>query len=263
MLPDALFWNVHMYGIMIAVGILACFLVLYLYSKRLGVDTRLVDFAFYDGVFSIVVGFGAAALVQATLNYIAHPELGFRLGSGITVVPGLIGGAGFFLLVYFLLRKRLSLHLLNILPIIPCCITVAHAFGRIGCFFAGCCYGRETDSVFGVVFKYSTRKVLPTQLFEAVFLFLLFAVLTFLVLKRRFPYTLSVYLVAYGIFRFILEFFRGDDRGQLFGGALSPSQVGSILYLLLGVGWFFLHRYLLSRRTPQDVAETPEKHLSE
>ena len=129
----------------------------------------------------------------------------------------------------------------------PCCITVAHAFGRIGCFFAGCCYGRETDSVLGVHFKYVSGNRLPTQLFEAAFLFLLFAVLTLLVLKWKCPYTMSVYLVAYGIFRFIIEFFRGDDRGQIFGGALSPSQVGSIVYLLLGIGWFFLHRYLLAR----------------
>lgn len=256
MLPDALFWNVHMYGIMIALGILACFLVLYLYSKRLGVETKLVDFAFYDGVFSIIVGFGAAALVQATLNYIKNPAAGFRIGSGITVVPGLIGGAGFFLIVYFLLRKRMNLHLLRILPVVPCCITVAHAFGRIGCFFAGCCYGRETDSALGVHFKYVSGNRLPTQLFEAAFLFLLFAVLTLLVLKWKCPYTLSVYLVAYGIFRFIIEFFRGDDRGQIFGGALSPSQVGSIVYLLLGIGWFFLHRYLLTRGA-QSAEEPP------
>lgn len=258
MLPDALFWNVHMYGIMIAVGILACFLVLYLYSKRLGVATGLVDFCFYDGVFSILVGFGVAALVQATLNYIKNPAGGFDLRSGITVVPGLIGGAGFFLIVYFLLRKRLKLRLLDILPVIPCCITVAHGFGRIGCFFAGCCYGRETDSIFGVQFKNVSGTRLPTQLFEAAFLFLLFAVLTLLVLKWKCPYTLSIYLVAYGIFRFIIEFFRGDDRGQIFGGTLSPSQVGSILYLLLGIGWFFLHRYLLARYAAA-APEAPSK----
>ena len=183
---------------------------------------------------------------------------GFDLGGGITVVPGLIGGAGFFLIVYFLLRKRLKLRLLDILPVIPCCITVAHGFGRIGCFFAGCCYGRETDSIFGVQFKNVSGTRLPTQLFEAAFLFLLFAVLTLLVLKWKCPYTLSIYLVAYGIFRFIIEFFRGDDRGQIFGGTLSPSQVGSILYLLLGIGWFFLHRYLLARYAAA-APEAPSK----
>ena len=84
------------------------------------------------------------------------------------------------------------------------------------------------------------------------FLFVLFAVLTLLILKWKCPYTLSVYLVAYGIFRFIIEFYRDDDRGQFLGNTLSPSQVGSIVYLLLGIGWFFLHRYLLTRRTPPE-----------
>lgn len=256
MLPDPLFLNVHMYGVMIALGILLCFLVLYLYAKRLGVSPALVDFTFYDGVFSIVFGFLAAALVQAMLNYIEHPERGFRFGSGITVVPGLIGGACFFLLVYFLLRKRMSLHLLDILPVIPCCITIAHSFGRVGCFFAGCCYGRETDSVFGVTFPGHTHAVHPTQLYEAIFLLLLFLILSFLVLRLRCPYTLSIYLVAYGIFRFCIEYLRGDDRGQIFGGALTPSQVGSILYLLLGVSWFFLHRYLLRRAAATEVPPT-------
>lgn len=256
MFPNPIFWHVYPYGVMIALGILCCFLVLYLYAKKLAVNPTLVDFSFYDGVFSIVFGFATAALVQATLNYIAHPEEGFRVGSGITVIPGLLGGAAFFLVVYFLLRRRLKLQLLEILPIIPCCIAIAHSLGRVGCFFAGCCYGKETDSVFGVTFPGMTHAVHPTQLYEAVFLLLLFIVLSLLVLKWKFPYTLSVYLVAYGIFRFLIEFLRGDDRGKLFG-VLSPSQFGSIFYILLGVAWFFVHRFLLSRRQAGDALSSP------
>jgi len=247
MLPNALFLNVHMYGIMVAVGLLCCFLVIWLYAKKCGVDQRLIDFTYYDGVGAVLFGFGAAALFQATYEYIRNPAGGFRLGSGITFLGGLIGGAGFFLIIYFALRRKWDLHLLDILPVIPCSITVAHGWGRIGCFFAGCCYGKETDSFLGVTFPGMTHAVHPTQLYEAAFLFLLFGILSYLVLKKRYPYTMSVYLVAYGAFRFLIEFLRGDERGQ-FIGSLSPSQFWSIVMILIGIGWFFLQRKLQAKR---------------
>ena len=79
MLPDPLFLNVHMYGIMIAVGILFAFLVLFRYAKVLKLPPKLTDLVYYDGVVSILLGFGFAALFQATYNYIEHPENGFHL----------------------------------------------------------------------------------------------------------------------------------------------------------------------------------------
>lgn len=245
MLPDALFLNVHMYGIMIAIGVLVCFVVLFLYSKKIGINEKFVDFIFYDGVAAIVLGFLAATLFQAFYNYREHPELGFRFGSGMTFMGGLIGGAVVFLGLYFLFRKRLPGRLIDILSVLPCCITVAHGFGRIGCFFAGCCYGKETDSFLGVKFPNLPNPVHPTQLYEAAFLFILFGVLSYLLLKKHFRYNLSVYLAAYAIFRFAIEFVRGDDRGAyFFGGLLSPSQFWSIIMLVLSVGVYFLTRYL-------------------
>lgn len=273
MLPDPLFLNVRMYGIMIAVGILVCFLVLYRYSRRLSLPEKLMDFVFYDGVFAIVVGFGSAALFQAVLNYREHPEQGFQFGNGITFMGGLIGGAAAFLIVYFvygliyaarhkragagrgevmldaLTHRTGSLRLWDILPVIPCCITVAHAFGRIGCFFAGCCYGKQTDSFLGVVFpeRASLGKVHPTQLYEAAFLFLLFGVLTYLLLVKKYKGTMAIYLIAYAVFRFLIEYLRGDDRGA-FIGPFSPSQVWSIPMLLIGVVLLILPSVLRRRR---------------
>ncbi len=254
MLPNALFLNVHMYGIMVAVGILCCFLVLYLYAKKLSIEEKLTDFVFYNGVASILVGFGCAALFQALYNYLEHPERGFRLGGGITFIGGLLGGAGFFLIIYFLLRKRLSLHLFRILPVIPCMITVGHAFGRVGCFFAGCCYGKVSDCIFAVRFPGMTEKVHPTQLYEAVFLFVLFAVLSWLLLRKKFRYTMSIYLISYGVFRFLLEFLRGDDRGKWLG-VLSPSQFWSVVMVIIGIVWFFAERKLTAHA---DAATAPE-----
>ncbi len=269
MLPDPIFTifgrGIYMYGIMIAVGILACFLVLYGYGKLLNVSTKLLDFCFYNGIGSIVVGFGGAALWQAFYNYIDNPARGFRFGSGITVVPGLVCGAGFFLLIYFTIYRRISEErLLSMLPIAPCCILIAHAFGRVGCFFAGCCHGRVSDSIFAIKFPEEFQKVLPTQLWEAIFLFLLFGVCSFLLLKYKYRLTLPLYTFTYGIFRFINEFFRGDSRGSFIPG-LSPTQFWCILIVIGSVPMYILLKRAYARfdATRASVAPTPCEEVSE
>jgi len=252
MLPDALFWNVHMYGILIAVGIIAAFAVLFLYAKKKGMDTKFTDFVFYTAVGAIVFGFLAAALFQATYNYIEDPRGGFSLDGGITFIGGLIGGTLFFLAIYFLLGRRRGVSLMAIVPLAPCMITVAHAFGRVGCFFAGCCHGKVTDSALGVTFPGMRHAVLPTQLWEAIFLFLLFALCSYLYLQRNCRHTMSVYLIGYGAWRFVLEFWRGDARGKLLG-ALSPSQFWSLVMIAAGVGLIFLLRYLQHPRPEKEA----------
>lgn len=257
MLPNPLFLNVHMYGIMIAVGILFAFLVLFRYSKKLGLPGKLTDLVYYDGIVSILLGFGFAALFQATYNYIEHPENGFHLGEGITFLGGMIGGTVVYLIIWMIFRKKVPGNLYDIMPVIPCMITVGHAFGRIGCFFAGCCYGKPTDSIFGVQFPGAyfeqLGKVHPTQLYEAAFLFVLFGVLTWLLLKKKFQYTMTVYLASYGVFRFFIEFLRYDDRGQL-GKLLSPSQTMSLVFLGLAVLAFFLQRNYLKNKPAATAA---------
>ena len=133
--------TINLYGVMTAVGILACFGVLFLFSKLLKIDSRYTDFVFYDAVISIAIGYLFAALFQAFYNYLEDPEAGFRFGSGITFIGGLIGGAGTFLIVYFIFRKRTHGPITDVLTLGPCCIVIAHAFGRLGCLFAGCCHG--------------------------------------------------------------------------------------------------------------------------
>ncbi|MBQ9784189.1 MAG: prolipoprotein diacylglyceryl transferase [Clostridia bacterium] len=235
---DALNINIYMYGIMIAVGILAAFVVLFGYGKLLKIKDSFLDFIFYNALVSIAVGFGAAALFQATYNYIENPDAGFDLGGGITFIGGFIGGALCFLAIYFIFRRRLEGRLIEAVSMIPCCITVGHAFGRIGCFFAGCCYGKATDGIFGVEFHPASPApsypVHPTQLYEAIFLFVLFGVCTLLVLKFRFKHNLSLYFIGYGIFRFLLEYVRDDDRGALVGG-ISPSQFWSLGLIVTGI----------------------------
>jgi len=156
---------------------------------------------------------------------------------GITFLGGLIGAIAGFILFYRIMNysKKSLYYFMNILIV---GVVLAHAFGRLGCFCAGCCYGKSTTSSLGVTFPVGSdafyvygpnNNVLPTQLYESIFLFILFIVLLF-IKKNRF----IIYLYSYGIFRFILEFFRGDDRGAVFN-PLSPSQLICIIMVIVAI----------------------------
>lgn len=125
---------------------------------------------------------------------------------------------------------------------------LAHSFGRVGCFLGGCCYGCETDSIFGVYFPEgglapSGVKLLPTQLFEAIFLFILAIVLILILfLSKRAGITTGVYMTAYAIWRFIIEFFRSDRRGSV--GTLTTSQFISIFIFIMGLAFLIFNRQL-------------------
>ncbi len=263
MLPNALFWNVHMYGVMIAVGLLGLFCILFFVGKKIGLEPRFIDFLFYAGTASIAVGFFSATLFQAIYAYIENPAKGFSLNRGSTFLGGLIGGATCLFVAYFIFRRRYKNRLIDIMSLVPCCVLVAHAFGRLGCFFAGCCYGVETGTWLDVQFPKLSHPALPTQLYEAIFLFLLLGVCLFLLLKFGFKHNMSVYLIAYGVFRFIIEFWRDDERGALVG-SISPSQFWSIVMVVLGVALVFVMEYLgrlrakeLALAEPTEATEEP------
>ena len=170
----------------------------------------------------------------------------------------LIGGVSSYLIFYNLyvyvvaprtkikaLQNNMNASLTDALPFIPIGITIAHAFGRLGCTFAGCCYGKEAD--WGIYFATAGTKVIPTQLFECIFLVILSVVMAVLYFKFKFNCNLGLYLVAYGVWRFIIEFFRNDDRGSFIPG-LSPSQFWCIIMVLAGIGYFFLYKYVLKAK---------------
>lgn len=127
--------------------------------------------------------------------------------------------------------------LLNLIPVVP----IVHAFGRIGCFMAGCCYGIEYHGPGHVVFTHALGgapngvELFPVQLVEAVGNLLIAAVLLWYHGKN--PHTVSIlgyYLISYAVLRFVLEFFRGDgERGILWG--LATSQWISLILIPIGL----------------------------
>ena len=255
----------HMYGFMVAVGVAAALFILYYFGKKKNVSEKFLDFVFYNTLAAVLGGFGSAALFQATYDYIENPANGFDISEGITFIGGLIGGVALFLIVYFIMRRKLKGRVLDILSYAPACITVAHAFGRIGCLFAGCCHGSPTDAWYGIYMhtaEYGYAKVVPTQLFEALYLFALCAIIFILVMKWDFKHGMSLYLIAYGIFRFAIEYARSDDRGALVLG-ISPSQFWSILMVVFGIGLIFFVHYFWKKRKENAEPQAIESEQKE
>ncbi|MBQ8725508.1 MAG: prolipoprotein diacylglyceryl transferase [Clostridia bacterium] len=253
MYQEPIFGLFTLYGLSIAIGVLGAVLVLFIFAKG-RIKESFIDFLFYNGVVAIALGFGAATLFQSFYNFLDNPAGGWKWG-GMTFMGGLLGGVVTFLAGYFIFRKRLEGRLVDIITLLPCCIVIAHAFGRIGCFFAGCCYGKPTDSFLGVKFPFLDHKVHPTQLYEAAFLFILFAVMLLLYLKKDFKHNLSLYLLAYGVFRFLIEYVRGDERGSFVAG-ISPSQFWAIVMIVASVAVYFLLEYAYKKRAEELASQT-------
>ncbi len=257
--------EVYLYGICMAAGIIACFGFLMYTMWKKNFNDEATDKILLIGIFGTGFGILSAALFQGLYNYIDNPAGGFNL-SGMTFIGGLIGGVVSFLGVYWLyiyviaprtkiklLQNNMNGTLTDALPFIPVGISIAHAFGRLGCFFGGCCYGMEAEWGLYCAGSYSNGiymqgpKVVPLQLFEMAFLVVLAVVMAVLYFKFRFNYNFGLYAIAYGVWRFGIEFARGDERGQFIGTALSPSQFWSIIMVLVGVGYFFLQYYVLAK----------------
>ena len=253
MYPDPIFFGANLYGISISVGILACFAVLFLYCKIKKFDEKFVDFTFYNGVVAIGVGFFTAQLLHTFYIYLATGV--FNFPTGFSFLGGLLGGVISFISGYLIFSKKLTHSIFELTPVATCCILIAHAFGRIGCFFAGCCHGKETDSIFGVTFPGMSNPVHPTQLYESAFLFVLFIIFSILYLKRNDKYIISHYLISYGVFRFFIEFIRDDNKGQ-FIGDITPSQTWAIVMVVLGIALYFIIHYMY-KHVIKNKAQTP------
>lgn len=145
------------------------------------------------------------------------------------------------------------------------CILIAHALGRIGCFLAGCCYGSHTDSWLGVEFPFgdSVGKVHPTNLYEALFLFVMFGLmLTVTLLDKPKGYNLIAYALSYSVFRFLIEFIRDDNRGSFIPG-LSPSQWQVILLFIAGLALLGYKLYKDYYKRPVPAESAPDNALIE
>ena len=259
MAPQSIFTlfgrDVHLYGVFIAIGLLCCMVVFFIYTTKTKMPDKVQDYVYFVAIIAIAVGFLSAKFFQAIYNYVEEiSEVGIKnahfdfYNAGLTVMGGIVGGVVSFLVIYFTVGhflfkgKTKGLHknyIWDIVNVCPLCITVAHGFGRLGCLMAGCCHGMflGKEKVFGGIFMHTwdlgSGYFIPVQLYESIFLFVLFAVLSVLYFKGC-KITMPIYLFAYGTWRFIIEFFRHDHRGG-FVLNLSPSQWQSFLFIFAGI----------------------------
>lgn len=238
MFPDLIdlgFLHLKTYGACMATGFLLCWWLVERLGRRRDLSNLLLAL-----MIGGVVGSRAAYVIEHWRSeFAAHPADIIRVDQGgLMFYGGLILALVIFFVWCFWNRER-PLALADLLATV---IPLGHACGRIGCFFYGCCYGRDSESWCAVTFPVGSPSwhehggrlvsVLPTQLFEAAALLALFAIL-FFVYRRFRGYTAGLYLVGYGVIRFGLEYLRGDPRAVV--GPFSISQAISIGMMAMGV----------------------------
>lgn len=235
---------IPMYGLLIVTGA-ALGVLLAVYAPRNRAIPR-QDIFFSACYVGIGVFFGAKVLyLLITLpQLLSHPNapkfslalLATLFSGGFVFYGGVLGG----LLFLYLYTHKYKLPYLKTAETLIPSVPLIHAIGRIGCFFAGCCYGIPASPPWGVTFRIGSAapagvSLLPVQLYETGLNLLLFGILM-LYGKRR-PSQgklLGAYLIGYACIRFVLEFVRYDAvRGMLFG--LSTSQWISLLLLPAGI----------------------------
>lgn len=236
------------YGFFIALGIVfASILLIYLCRKT---QTDLNNCIIIAAIF-IAAGFTSAKLLYLIVSAdqikwnVFFTDINYFnqvLSSGFVFYGGLIGA----LLVIPSLQKFKSIEFKVCLPVICPCVSLIHGFGRIGCAFAGCCYGKPAISNFHIMYQNSAVApngipLIPIQLIEAFFLFIITAFLLAMVLNGKERLIAPFYIFSYSVLRFILEFFRGDiERGFL--GTFSTSQIISLVLITVLLILWQIHR---------------------
>lgn len=244
---DVFGYLLPVYDILIIIGVLLMlFYVANRLEKRDGYNRKQSNKILLFIVISLVSAFVFSYLIDGVFHSIKEGTLEF--GSA-NFLSGLIGGfASFWLLMKYFYKDE-NKDMRKISNTLITGVVLAHAFGRIGCFFAGCCYGIPTESFLGVDFAhghahtvYPGESVLPTQLFEAFFLFVLFFGMNKIAAFKN--KEVETYVIGYGIWRIGLEFLRGDERGALFSNPLfttsynvfpTPAQLISLVMIIIGV----------------------------
>lgn len=241
--------TLHTYGLLIAIGFVAGLIVAVRIGKRHGIDSQhIMDL----GLLLIISGVIGSRIVYVLMNasyYLENPLDIFKLWQGGLVFSGgLLGAviAGFF----YIRRHRLNIWLMG--DVFAPAIAIAQAIGRIGCFMAGCCYGRLTYVPWGVTFTNPDSMaplnipLHPTQLYDSFSNFMIFVIVMILGAKKKFNGQVFIwFLILHSTARLLIERFRGDDRGILPGTEWTMTQFITILILFSAIGLLF---YLRSGR---------------
>ena len=261
LLPDSI--GIYTYGFLIACGVLAGFFyTAHQAKKQYGVSYDTTQQLIIVLVVASLVGGKVFIIFEDPAYYLSNPgRLIQNLGSGFVLYGSLLFAIPA-MLWFFRSKKLPVLGMLDIMAVTGC---IAQAFGRMGCFMAGCCHGHPTESALGVSFHDHRSQAFPldtplhpAQLYEATWLVLVMVFLLRFGRKKQFDGQLFLlYLALYAAGRSVIEIFRGDEsRGYLIEGWISNAQTTSAL-LIAAVVYFYLklkkkaELRSLGRRHPQ------------
>ncbi|HXS96033.1 MAG TPA: prolipoprotein diacylglyceryl transferase [Candidatus Limnocylindrales bacterium] len=239
----------HTYGVLVALAFLTGLWMAGHLARRAGLNHEAVTNL---GIYCAIAAIAGAKLMMFIVDlpyYFEHPGAILSietLQAGGVFYGGLIGALA---IAWYHMRKT-GLPPLRTADVFAPAIALGHGIGRLGCFSAGCCWGVECHLPWAVTFTSPVAKDLvgvplhtplhPTQLYESFAEFAIFGIL-----YRRFgqPHRkgaiIGLYLVLYSTARFIVEFFRYHEQGNLWGGPLDTSQWISIGLCLLGAYWLW------------------------
>lgn len=233
------------YGLLVSTGVLIGLWISVRNSEKLGINP---EHAWNLGILVVLCGIiGAKILyiVNDWSDYAAHPSDIFSLATlqaGGVFSGGLIGA---FAMGAWYIHKH-HMPALRTFDAFAPGLALGHAIGRVGCFAAGCCYGKPTTHFWGVTFTSRlanawtgtplNQALEPTQLFESAVELVNFFILMWMLKRKKFDgQVFGAYLVLYGVARYFLEFIRDDPgRGSVFGGIMTGTQLISIGLVLTG-----------------------------
>jgi phosphatidylglycerol:prolipoprotein diacylglycerol transferase len=254
-------FTVGTYGLFYAVGFLLALRLAVHYARKEGIDAaRVVDL----GILGLLAGFVGAKLLLYLIDaryYLTHP---IEMLHSLRSAGVFYGGLALAVLAGVVYVRRHRMPLAKTADLSAPSLALGQAIGRIGCFFAGCCYGRTCDLPWGVTFRDARAAELtgvplgvplhPTQLYHAAADLFIFGVTVWLMRRRRFPgQVFWVYVLLYAILRALVEAWRGDvARGMFFDGRVSTSQLLSIPAAILAI---VMLRHL-GRKAPSPQSRT-------
>ena len=245
-------WPVYTYGILLAAAYLLGLQLAVWRAKKRGVDpNRVMDL----GIWIIIAALVGAKLLLVIVDWETYRDNPREIFSLVRSAGVFYGGLVVATITGLLLIRRYKLPVWTTADLYAPGIALGHVIGRMGCYFAGCCYGRPTDVAWAITFTHPEARINsgtplniplhPTQLYEAGAELLILGLL--LATERRgrtfAGRTFWLYMLLYGITRYIIEIYRGDPRGAMLG--MSTSQLVSAL--LVPISLFML--WWLSRGT--------------
>lgn len=256
--------SIRWYGLMAALGFITAIAIMQINRKYAKLTSDQISNICIIGMLSGVIG---ARIFYVLLKwndyYKNHPADIIRIDQG-----GLVFYGGFILAVIALgyyIRKIARADVIRVLDVVAPALASAHALGRVGCFFNGCCFGKPCDQAWAVVYKlgtepyrkYGSTPLHPVQLYETLLNIILAVILFVLVRKGKRGCAMALYILAYGILRFVDEFFRGDHpTKELIFNCLTPAQAIGCIMIPVGIGLLVYFCFFQKNKDSENDSKT-------